>query len=123
MDVKELVNSELFYPSIWTKYSLFSPHQDQVSISYNGDLEDIEYEDANQLFSKFNEEDEKNTENAENDKDEEDDSRTEELKNKTKQEMFEMQYNYINMDEIQSCNDKTYLSKVLSNCDDFVIFE
>ena len=51
MDVKELVNSELFYPTIWDKYSLFSPIEKAVTIPYNGEIEDLEFADPNIIFS------------------------------------------------------------------------
>jgi hypothetical protein len=50
MDVKELVNSELFYPTIWDKYSLFSPIEQAVIIPYNGEIEDLEFADPNIIF-------------------------------------------------------------------------
>lgn len=50
MDVKELVNSPLFYAPIWTRYSLFSPNENPVIIGYNNDLEDLEFEDPNLIF-------------------------------------------------------------------------
>ena len=51
MDVKELVNSELFYPTIWDKHSLFSPIEKAVTIPYNGEIEDLEFADPNIIFS------------------------------------------------------------------------
>ena len=55
MDVKELVNSQLLYPSIWTKLSLFSTNQKSIAIPYNGDVEDLEFEDPNLLFCRYSE--------------------------------------------------------------------
>ena len=54
MDVKELVNSQLLYPSIWTQYSLYSTNPNPVSIPYNGDVEDLEFEDPNILLNRHN---------------------------------------------------------------------
>ena len=54
MDVKDLVNSELFYPEIWSKYSLFSPIEQAVIIPYLGDIEDLEFADPNIVFSEAN---------------------------------------------------------------------
>lgn len=51
MDVKDLVNSELFYPEIWSKYSLFSPIEEAVIIPYPGDIEDLEFADPNIIFA------------------------------------------------------------------------
>ena len=68
MDVKELVNSELFYPTIWEKYSLFSPVEKVVTIPYNGEIEDLEFSDPNIIFNEMKVEqsfDKKNTSYAE----------------------------------------------------------
>ena len=51
MDVKELVNSELFYPQIWQNLTLFSPCEDMVIIPHSGELDDLEFQDPNLLFS------------------------------------------------------------------------
>jgi len=50
MDVKELINSPLFYPEIWTKYTLFSDEQKPTIMPYNSDLADLEYEDPREIF-------------------------------------------------------------------------
>ena len=42
MDVKDMVNSELFYPEIWHNLTLFSPTEEMVMIPYSGDLDDLE---------------------------------------------------------------------------------
>ena len=109
MDVKELVNSQLFYPLIWTKYTLFSPNQESISIPYNGEIEDIEYEDPNKLFHSFNMTQSFDTSNASfveisMMKQEKSFYESEQYQlhlHKSKdQEQFEMQYNYILMELI-----------------------
>ena len=50
IDVKELVNSQLFYPTIWTKHQLFSSEKEPVRIPYNNEVDDIEFEDPYKLF-------------------------------------------------------------------------
>lgn len=52
MDVKDLVNSELFYVSIWKDVPVFSNVAELTIAPYNGEIEDIEFEDPNQLFIK-----------------------------------------------------------------------
>jgi hypothetical protein len=51
MDVNELINSELVYPSIWQNKSVFSADQSATIVPFNGDLVDIEFENPNILFS------------------------------------------------------------------------
>ena len=50
IDVKELVNSNLFYPPMWTKYTLFSSLQERITVGYNNDIDDMEYEDPDKVF-------------------------------------------------------------------------
>ena len=45
MDVKELVNSSLFFVPIWTQYSVFSPIQEPLIVPYNNDIDDLEFDD------------------------------------------------------------------------------
>ena len=52
MDVKDLVNSELFYVSIWKDVPVFSNVAELTIAPYNGEIEDIEFEDPTQLFIK-----------------------------------------------------------------------
>jgi len=52
MDIKELVNSDLLFPPVWTKYTLFSEMQESSVCIYNNELEDLEYEDPFMLFDK-----------------------------------------------------------------------
>ena len=52
MDIKELVNSDLLFPPVWTKYTLFSEMQEPAISIYNHELEDLEYEDPFILFDK-----------------------------------------------------------------------
>lgn len=62
MDVKELINSPLFYPEIWTKYTLFSDQQKPTIRPYNNDLADLEYEDPREIFKEENEKEKENVE-------------------------------------------------------------
>jgi len=41
MDVKQLVNSQLFYPKIWTKLSIFSSTKEPLIVPYNKNIEDL----------------------------------------------------------------------------------
>ena len=54
LDVKELINSELFYPNIWREGVIFSQVKEPVIIPYNGSLADMEQEDPNFLFNNLN---------------------------------------------------------------------
>ena len=47
MDIRELVNSQLFFPLIWQKYTLFATTKDSIILPYNNDIEDLEFEDPN----------------------------------------------------------------------------
>lgn len=51
MDVKELVSSELFFATIWKNLSLFSSMSEPVIIPYNDNVEDLDFEDPNLLFT------------------------------------------------------------------------
>lgn len=50
MDVKELVSSELFYVSVWKDVPIFSNRQEVTISPYNGEIEDLEFEDPKELF-------------------------------------------------------------------------
>lgn len=50
MDVKELVNSELFYVPVWTHLSLFSASEETEFLPYNEDLDELGFEDPNEIF-------------------------------------------------------------------------
>lgn len=50
MDVKDLVNSELFFVPAWTHLSLFSSSDETKFVGYNEDIEELEFEDPNKLF-------------------------------------------------------------------------
>jgi hypothetical protein len=52
MDVKELVNSKLLFPTLWTKYTIFSDVSRIETAIYNGSLEDLELDDPFVLFNK-----------------------------------------------------------------------
>ena len=56
MDVKELVNSSLFFVPIWTQYSVFSPIQEPLIVPYNNDIDDLEFDDPNEIFYEYNKE-------------------------------------------------------------------
>ena len=51
MEIKDLVNSELFYASIWTEMSLFSPNENVQLLAYSGEVDELEFEDPNMLFN------------------------------------------------------------------------
>ena len=50
MDVKDLVNSELFYVSIWKDVPVFSSTAALTIAPYDGEIEDIEFVDPDVLF-------------------------------------------------------------------------
>jgi len=52
MDVKDLVNSELLYVSIWKDVPVFSSVAALTIAPYNGEIEDIEFNDPGVLFAK-----------------------------------------------------------------------
>ena len=58
MDVKDLVNSELFYVPAWTHLSLFSSSDETEFVGYNEDIEELEFEDPNELFQTADEKEE-----------------------------------------------------------------
>lgn len=116
LDVKDLINSSLFYAPIWTNYSLFSPEQEPVIHPVNCDIEDLEFEDPNIIFNlsenecwadkAFN----KLTSIFEN-------------KNKPKvEETYEMQYNFIYISKVCG-EDKLAISRILKDCNDLALFE
>lgn len=51
MDVKDLVNSNLFYPKVWERYTIFSDQKELTIVPYNNDLEDLEFDDPDKVFS------------------------------------------------------------------------
>lgn len=51
LDTKELVGSELFYPSLWTQHSIFSEEEESQIVAYNNDLEDLELENPYKIFN------------------------------------------------------------------------
>ena len=77
MDVKDLVNSELFYVPVWTHMSLFSSSSKTEFLAYNEEIEELEFEDPNELFMKEEEKEEA------------------EKKHIKKAQDIEVQYNYI----------------------------
>ena len=50
MNVNELVTSKIVYPPIWQSYTYFSEIKTPVIIAYNKDIEDLEYEDPQNIF-------------------------------------------------------------------------
>ena len=50
IDVTELCSSGLFYPEIWKNYTLFSSIETPVTLGYNNELDDLEFEDPVKLF-------------------------------------------------------------------------
>ena len=130
IDVKELVNSQLFYPNFWKKYSLFSQYPDTVMIQYNNDLDELEAEDPFTLFKNSAIADDDTISNIKSAQFQQkrvgvqSPAIDEQAKNMSQKasELFEMQYNYILMEEIQG-NNKIEVSRVLSECPDVGIFE
>jgi len=124
MDVKELVNSHLFYCSLWPNKSLFSSSKAKVVLPYNGDIEDLEIEDPNLLFRTDDQPERKSK------KQKVPTSPLEKMKAwfmdegefSKHQEQFEMQYNYIYMEKIQGEN-KQDVSSTLKDCEDIDLFE
>ena len=136
MDVKELVNSELFFPQIWQGKSVFSAIQDARIVPYNGDLDDLEFKDPGCVFSDID------GKKVEQDVDDDDSQYLErsvkkikkidigadirELARKRKREQrheeYEMKFNYIFMKELE-VNGKLSVSKTLQdNQDDIELF-
>jgi hypothetical protein len=56
LDVKDLITSDLLFPPVWEKYTLFSEMQQTVVSVYNNELEDLEFEDPFALFNKSKDE-------------------------------------------------------------------
>jgi hypothetical protein len=50
MDVKDLVKSQILYPSLWNNHTVFSPDTDVCIQPYNNELDDIEFEDPKDIF-------------------------------------------------------------------------
>ena len=125
MDVKELVNSNLFYPPMWKKRSIFSEQQEPKIIAYDNDLEDLMYESPYNLFaskkSSFldrfrclcckKKKDDTNTDII---------AAPERISNQLEQ--HEMQFNYIFLEMIQGDN-KIKLMKSLADSEDLCLFE
>lgn len=53
MDIKDLVQSSLFYPEIWQNESNFSQVEGPIILPYNGEVDDLEFEDPTRLFNAF----------------------------------------------------------------------
>lgn len=126
MDVKELVNSELFYPQIWQNKIIFSKNQETVYAPFNGDLEDLEFESPDCLFSKLdgikhqaNEEGldhlNKSIQNISNQ------VQGKKKKTENKHELYEMKFHYISLKELEG-NDKKSIMKTLKECNDIELF-
>ena len=50
MDVNELVTSKILYIRLWQSYTYFSDIKTPVIVAYNKDIQDLEYEDPQQIF-------------------------------------------------------------------------
>lgn len=50
LDVKELVNSNLIYPPIWNKQTIFSGNSNKLIRTFNNDLNSLEFEDPYEMF-------------------------------------------------------------------------
>lgn len=131
MDVKELVSSQLFYATIWEDLSLFSSVSEPVIIPYNDQVEDLDFEDPNVLFKNATKVSDQGF-NLVNLSDMEKNLMSSRqsyydglFKGKQKNarvEEYEMQYNYINMEQIQG-EKRVSFSKVMKDCEDLVLFE
>lgn len=53
MDIKDLVQSSLFYPQIWQDVSIFSHIGKPVIIPYNKEIDDLEFEMPELLFKTY----------------------------------------------------------------------
>lgn len=110
MDVKELVKSTILYPPLWTHHTVFSPDQNLKIQPYNNELDDIEFEDPRDLFK---------DNHMRNSKNKNQDS------NET--ELYEMQFNYINLAQISGNGDSELevfnLAKSLKEAEDLRLFE
>ena len=53
MDIKDLVQSSLFYPELWQNESNFSQVEGPIILPYNGEVEDLEFEDPTKLFENY----------------------------------------------------------------------
>ena len=53
MEIKDLVNSQLFYAPLWTRCSLFSTMEEDVILPYNEPIEELEFEDPNLVFKDY----------------------------------------------------------------------
>ena len=120
IDVKDLVNSQMFYASVWKRHTLFSDDRDPILFPYNNDIEDIEYENPKTLFSS---QDDKQTNSVFKLLGRAADClQSSSLLSSEGNEQFEMQYNYIYMEEIQG-EFKIEVSKTLKDCTDIELFE
>jgi hypothetical protein len=50
MDVKSLVSNDIFYPLIFKKFNVYTRDLTINVIPFNGDTEDLEFEDPQKLF-------------------------------------------------------------------------
>jgi hypothetical protein len=137
VDVKELVKSPLFFGSLWETKVIFSNDRTTRVAPYNGDADDLEFEDPEVLFmntesisnqSRLRRRSSDNTfsivqkiwrkiremvERVSEYLEEEDGERG---------EQNEMEFNYINMEELQGDN-KLEVIRTLSDCDDIYLFD
>ena len=106
MDVKDLVNSQLFFAEIWKRHRVYACNKDPVMAPYNGDLDDLEFEDPKKIFSQIDTLHEMEVHNHVHVKDLGSTKhlasfmRMKTMYQQDKSEVFEMQYNYIYMDHI-----------------------
>jgi hypothetical protein len=52
IDVKDLVNSKLFFPQVFYDHQIFSDNEKPIIEPYFCELKDLEYENPCQLFQK-----------------------------------------------------------------------
>jgi hypothetical protein len=127
LDVKRYVQSDIFFPPIWKKKTIYSKHEDPITRPFNSHVQDLEYLDPINMFEIV--EVEKN-ENECRDKTKMEMmmdyfNSIEACKRKqplAKEELYEMEYRYINMAEIQG-SDKISISRTLKNANDLELFD
>lgn len=134
MDIKDLVQSSLFYPEIWQNESSFSQVEGPIILPYNGEIDDLEFEDPTKLFEDFlqgsnpvklfKNQDiyKKLQQNLQKQIQKYDVQTLQEILHQQKLEEFEMQYNIINVGNIEG-DDKVSVSRTLKDCKDLELFE
>jgi len=107
INVQNLVTSELFFPTIWKKATVYSAKTEPSIQHYNGDINDLELDHPRSFFK-----------DLKNNLDEQDESDSK----SSRQELFEMEFKYINMKAIEF-GEKLRISRVLKECEEIDLFE